>query len=84
MYVLIILLFIFILIPTLILSVVSWVLSLFGLRSKRKWHSTGRGFYYSTHSSDDAHTAELKSDKKGKKKIFAKDEGEYVDFEEIK
>lgn len=78
MHLLIILLLILFLVPTLIFSVVSWVLSIFGLRSKKRWFSASGNF--NNHSSN----AEPKHEKKDRRKIFEKDEGEYVDFEEIK
>lgn len=79
MYFLIILLFIIILVPTLILSLVSWVLSLFGFRPKRRWGAT-----FHTYSSREPFEEAPRRENKERKKIFAKDEGEYVDFEEIK
>ena len=84
MYIVIILLLILFLVPTILFALVSWILSIFGFRPKKRWHSTGRGFYYSSESPKDAHTAEPKHENRERKKIFAKDEGEYVDFEEIK
>ncbi len=80
MYFLIILLFIIILVPTLILSLVSWVLSLFGFRPKRRWGAT----FHTYSSREPSEEAPRRENNKGRKKIFAKDEGEYVDFEEIK
>ena len=84
MYILIILLLLFFLIPTIILSFVSWVLSLFGFRSRRKKHGRDGGYFYSSNTADDSRTAERKHKQMEKRKIFDKDEGEYVDFEEIK
>lgn len=80
MYFLIILLFIIILVPTLILSLVSWVLSLFGFRPKRRWGATFHTYSNGSSSDETPH----RENSKDRKKIFAKDEGEYVDFEEIK
>ena len=84
MYILIIILLILFLIPTIILSFVSWILSLFGFRSRKKWHRTDGGFYYTSNTANDSRTAEQEHKQKEKKKLFDKDEGEYVDFEEIK
>ena len=73
----------------LILFILSAVLRLilfdiFYPRAKKKWRNMGGGFYYSSSTHDDSHKAEPKPESKDRKKIFAKDEGEYVDFEEIK
>ena len=84
MHILIIILLILFLVPTIILSFVSWVLSLFGFRSRKKCHRTGGGFYYTSNTAHDSRTAEQEHKQKEKKKLFDKDEGEYVDFEEIK
>ncbi len=85
MHILLILLLILFLIPTILLSIVSWILSLFGFRSRKKWHSMGgRGFYYDSDTSHESHKEEKEYKRKEKRKIFDKDEGEYVDFEEIK
>ena len=84
MHILIIILLILFLVPTIILSFVSWVLSLFGFRSRNKKYNTGGGSYNTSNTADDSRTAEQKHKQKEKRKIFDKDEGEYVDFEEIK
>ena len=62
-------------VPSIILTIVSKILALFGLAPKQRQY----------HQNDEPHKSEKHehSPKKGKK-IFDKDEGEYVDFEEIK
>jgi hypothetical protein len=44
----------------------------------------GGGFYYSSSDLNEAQADETRQENKEKKKVYAKDEGEYVDFEEIK
>ena len=79
--ILIIVLFFLMLIPTIIVSLVSRILSFFGLgkRKSSTWSSySHRGSYKSESTS---RNSEKKND--GRKRLFDKDEGEYVDFEEI-
>lgn len=72
------LLFILIL-PSMILSILSRLLSIFGLGRKKSFYE--RGTERQNHAADEE---KPRREKNGKKKIFSKDEGEYVDFEEIK
>lgn len=80
--ILVIVLFFLMLIPTLIVSLISRILSFFGLgkRKSSTWSS------YSHSGSYNSERTSRKSEKKndGRKRLFDKDEGEYVDFEEIK
>lgn len=79
--ILVIVLFFLMLIPTIIVSLISRILSFFGLgkRKSSTWGSYDHGGQYSSEN------ASRKSEKKkdGRKRLFDKDEGEYVDFEEI-
>ena len=70
-------LFFLFLVPTVILSIITRVLSFFNFGARRKkMHQERENHETYTHT---------KSTGKGKgKKIFDKNEGEYVDFEEIK
>ena len=70
-------LFFLFLVPTVILSIITRVLSIFKPGTKRKKTHDDRGHH-------DTYTHVKTSDKRKGKKIFDKDEGEYVDFEEIK
>lgn len=82
MYILIVVFFIFLLFLILVsslLSTVSRILSLFRFRSKKSRRENERTASWS--SSGDAYS---KNHGNNKKKIFGNDEGEYVDFEEIK
>ena len=83
MSILIFLLFILILSPIILISIFRGVLSLFGLnfgRNKsRKAESAKRDTAYTRPDSTDEVIK-----KRPRKKIFDKDDGEYVDFEEIK
>lgn len=82
LYILFFLLVILVLLPTILISIVRSVLSIFGLNFKRRsqhkndTRKNGASFTggAGTKSSRDGH----------RKKIFDKDDGEYVDFEEIK
>ena len=83
LYILILLLFILLLAPVILISFFRGVLSLFGLNfgkgRNRKEEAVKRDTTYTrSESADDV----LK--RRPHKKIFDKDDGEYVDFEEIK
>ena len=68
-------------VPTLVLSVITRILSVFNFKSHRNTvHRRREQYDTSTYNTDDTDTGK----KKKAKKIFDKDEGEYVDFEEIK
>lgn len=76
-------LFILLLIPTIVLSLVMRVLSFFGIGRKRTyynqhttWQTTDTGGKWQKSSGQKKNA--------GKKVLFEKNEGEYVDFEEIK
>lgn len=86
---------------SLVISVVKWVLSLFGLCEPGRWsvnvdrRSTGgqdaagrtSGASRSSSSSSSSgwhYSAEALMKKRKRKKIIQPDEGEYVDFEEVK
>ena len=81
MHIILILLFLFIFfvffVPTVIISVISKILSLFGLGQKRRKVSE-------EHRANDAAVHNISAKNSKNKKIFDKNEGEYVDFEEIK
>ena len=68
-------------VPTLVMSVIARILSVFNFKSHRNTvHRRREQHDTSTYNTDDTDTGK----KKKGKKIFDKDEGEYVDFEEIK
>lgn len=77
--------FIIILIPTFLFSVIRTILSMLGFlftgKRRRPSYREGSGSFYE-HSSNDSQRREHSS--ASRKKVFEKDEGEYVDFEEIK
>lgn len=68
------------------LSIIGTVLrSIFGLGGKRRTTSGNQQQTYSSQSSEETASSASDNDFHGKrKKLFSKDEGEYVDFEEIK
>ena len=83
LYILIFFLFILILSPIILISFFRGVLTLFGLNFGRNKHrkkesTKNEASYTRFDSSDDT------VKKRPHKKIFDKDDGEYVDFEEIK
>ena len=81
MHIILILLFLFLffvfIVPTLILSLIAKIIAFFGRGTKRANRSDNDAF-----RQDAAGGSSRK--KVQNKKIFDKDEGEYVDFEEIK
>ena len=85
----IIILFLVIFIPSLLLSIVARILDIFSFGRKRRVERED-GAQRNWQQARDAHSAHDTYDHSGKKrnqnhkKIFVKDEGEYVDFEEIK
>ena len=75
-----ILLLLFLFVPlTVILSFFARIVSFFGMGKKREYNNSHNA---APGGRDDAHRKSSKNGKK--KKIFENDEGEYVDFEEIK
>ena len=91
-FIFIIILFLVIFIPSLLLTVIARIVSFFSFGSKRRAgrdEAAERNAHQShqTYQSHDAHDAYSRSHngkKRGHKKVFDKNEGEYVDFEEIK
>lgn len=83
LYILMLLLFILLLAPVILISFFRGVLSLFGLNfgkgRNRKEETVKRNTAYTRSDSTDDVVK-----KRPHKKIFDKDDGEYVDFEEIK
>lgn len=82
MIIFLIILFLF-LIPSIILSLISTILSWFGYSRKKRENTAYSEGERVNYAKNDA------TDKKGKKankrrKLFDKNEGEYVDFEELK
>ena len=87
----IIILFLVIFIPSLLLTVIARIVSFFSFGSKRRveredgaqrnWQQA-RGAH-SAHDTYD-HSGKNRNQNHNHKKIFDKNEGEYVDFEEIK
>jgi hypothetical protein len=85
-------LFVIMLVPAIIISLVSRILSIFGIRNRNRRHFTYHrtGFdgssagYGQWTGSRKASSARTSRDDSKPKKLFDKSEGEYVDFEEIK
>ena len=73
-------LFVLVFVVSILTSVISGVLSLFGFGRKRNRHYTSAG----GESEASRNRREYTEHKAGRKKLFAEDEGEYVDFEEMK
>lgn len=69
--------------PSIIVSFISSVLSLFGIRKKETQHQRRDNSRYGGSGTESA-TAQKTKHYEQRKKVFEKDEGEYVDFEEIK
>ncbi len=82
----IIILFLVIFIPSLLLTVIARIVSFFSFGSKRRAEHQGSAERnaHQSYQSHDSHDHKHQGKKKQHKKIFDKDEGEYVDFEEIK
>lgn len=78
-FILVFVLLFLLVLPSIILSFLSRLLSIFGFRRKNSYYEPGTE---RSHRATDEDRPHKKKD--GKKKIFSKDEGEYVDFEEIK
>ena len=74
-----ILVFILILLAPMIL--LNLIRSIFGFKTKNQWGSTSHN---SHESQEQNHTSSTQQKRKDNKKIFERNEGEYVDFEEIK
>lgn len=80
-------LFFLLTIPAIILSLISRILSFFGFGKRRNAGSGGYGYHYhwgGGTQSNSGKKKEKKEKKEARRKLFDKDEGEYVDFEEIK
>lgn len=76
----------FVIVPTIILSVIRFLFTMMGGTSSRGTRMHRKNTYQSTDSNTNTtytSTQESAVDG-GKKKVFDKDEGEYVSFEEIK
>ena len=74
-------LFLVIIVPSLLLSIIARIIAFFNFGSKRR---VDRSNEREANGAHDAHGCKPKDKKKDHKKIFDKDEGEYVDCEEIK
>lgn len=88
-FIFILILFLVIFIPSLLLTVIARIVSFFSFGSKKRSERDGaaeRNTHrtYQSRDAHDAHAHSQRGKKKQHKKIFGKDEGEYVDFEEIK
>ena len=67
------------------LSIIGTVLrTIFGLGGKRRYSYSGGQQQNSSSQTDEGTTSEGNDIHRKHKKLFSKDEGEYVDFEEIK
>ena len=78
-FILVLALLFLLILPSMILSILSRLLSIFGLGRKKNFYEQG-----TERPGRAADEEKPRKEKNGKKKIFSKDEGEYVDFEEIK
>ena len=82
-YIFFFLLVLVLLLPTILISVIKSILSIFGIK-----YRTGRNRMNDSVRNDASYTRHEANDMGSKtnrrKKIFDKDDGEYVDFEEIK
>ena len=79
--ILLIILFLVLFVPTLALSVIARILSIFSFKGKKNSVHRGGG---QQHGNTKYNTDNNDVGKRKGKKIFDKNEGEYVDFEEIK
>ena len=80
LFILILFFFFIFFLPTLFLSIVARILSIFNFAARRKkMHGKKE-----SHDNTSSNTYTKSSKTRNGKKIFEKDEGEYVDFEEIK
>lgn len=70
------------LIPTIILSLISTILSWFGVSRKKRENVAHDGEKRVDYTQNSTGSKKGKKTKRGK--LFEKNEGEYVDFEEIK
>ncbi|MBO5865772.1 MAG: DUF4834 family protein [Bacteroidaceae bacterium] len=77
LFILILILFLVFFVPTLVLSIIARVLSFFRFGARNRHTHTNREHHEARYT----HTEPPKN--KNRKKIFDKNEGEYVDFEEI-
>lgn len=84
LYIFFFILILLLLLPTMLLSLVSGILSLFGLKMGRTDKNKGTRTKWENTSGNKAEASEIREKKRTRKKIFDKDDGEYVDFEEIK
>lgn len=80
-YILLFLLVLLLLLPAILISFIKNIMSLFGIGREKNGEPNGSGFR-GTGGGDGG--TDVKGKKSpGRKKIFDKNEGEYVDFEEI-
>ena len=84
LYLFFIILILVFLLPTILLSFISNILSLFGLKMGRNNRNKRTGTKWENTSGHNAEANGTTEKKRTRKKIFDKDDGEYVDFEEIK
>ena len=74
-----------ILIPAILINLVhklfSFVRNLFGIKPKNSWGNTTNKSHQQQHEN---YTSSTQQKRKEGKKIFERNEGEYVDFEEVK
>lgn len=82
-YILFFILIILILLPTILLSLITSILSFFSFRMRKGTPRNGNSGRNETSYTDNNAKKETRKDGR-RKKIFDKDDGEYVDFEEIK
>lgn len=92
LFLFLILLFLLLFASSMIFSLIRWILSLFGLAgrgSHRHGRQAGAGTYNaggntSSSSSGWHYSPEAEYKRRKRKKIIQQDEGEYVDYEEVK
>ena len=75
----------FFLIPAILINLVhklfNFVRNLFGIKPKNPWGNTTNNSHQQQHEN---YTSSTQQKRKEGKKIFERNEGEYVDFEEVK
>ena len=83
-YIFLLILVFLLLLPTILLSLISSILALFGIKFGRGKKEQKRYTTWNSASSSKEKHDDTRTNKDKRKKIFDKDDGEYVDFEEIK
>lgn len=83
-FIIFVILLLFFFFASVILSLVGNVLSMLGFGRKKQNNSGGTSYHQARNDGWSSHDNSRNAGTKDKKILFGKDEGEYVDFEEIK